>query len=237
MEPKKNQHVELKRNSLLYFFMGMFLVLLLIYTALEWKTYDPVVDWDYAKLHVQDELIEEVPITKIELPKPKIIQAPPIIEIVPDDDENIIETVIESTEPDQDTEISPIETIEVADDDEPEIVPWVLIEDAPTFPGCENVTDKEEKKLCFQEMMQKHIRKHFRYPEIAQEMGLEGRVNVVFTIQKDGKIADVRMRGPHESLETEAARIISKLPQMIPGKQRGTAVKVPFSIPITFKLN
>lgn len=237
MEPKKNQHVELKRNSLLYFFMGMFLVLLLIYTALEWKTYDPDVDWDYAKLHVQDELIEEVPITKIELPKPpKIIQAPPVIEIAPDD-EDIVETVIESTEPDQDTEIAPIETIEVADEDEPEIVPWVLIEDAPIFPGCENVTDKEEKKICFQEMMQKHIRKHFRYPEIAQEMGLEGRVNVVFTIQKDGTIGDVRMRGPHESLEGEAARIISKLPRMTPGKQRGTAVKVPFSIPITFKLN
>jgi protein TonB len=86
-------------------------------------------------------------------------------------------------------------------------------------------------------MMQRHIQKNIRYPEIAQEMGLEGRVNVVFTIQKDGTIGNVRMRGPHESLEGEAARIISKLPRMTPGKQRGNAVKVPFSIPITFKLN
>ena len=67
-------------------------------------------------------------------------------------------------------------------------------------------------------------------------MGLQGRVNVVFTIEKDGSIGNVRMRGPHEVLEGEAARIISKLPKMTPGKQRGTPVKVPFAIPITFKL-
>lgn len=238
MEPKKNQHVELKRNSLLYFFMGMFLVLLLIYTALEWKTYYETPDWDISLINPDVLPDEEIPITiqKLPPPPPPQIQAPPVIEIR-DDEDDFIETSIESTETDQYEEIAPIETIEVADDDEPEIVPWVLIEDAPIFPGCENVTDKEEKKICFQNMMQKHIQKNIRYPEIAQEMGLEGRVNVVFTIQKDGTIGDVRMRGPHESLEGEAARIISKLPRMTPGKQRGTAVKVPFSIPITFKLN
>jgi len=85
-------------------------------------------------------------------------------------------------------------------------------------------------------MMQKHIGKNFRYPEIAQEMGIQGRVSVMFTIQKDGSIGNVRMRGPDKSLEAEAARIIGKLPKMTPGKQRGRPVRVPFSIPITFKL-
>jgi protein TonB len=85
-------------------------------------------------------------------------------------------------------------------------------------------------------MMQKHIGKNFRYPEIAQEMGVQGRVNVMFVIQKDGSIGNVRMRGPDKNLEEEAARIISKLPKMTPGKQRGRPVRVPFSIPITFKL-
>ena len=89
---------------------------------------------------------------------------------------------------------------------------------------------------CFQEMMQKHIRKNFRYPEIAQEMGVQGRVNVMFTIQKDGSIGNIRYRGPDKNLEAEALRIIEKLPRMTPGKQRGRAVRVPFSIPITFKL-
>jgi protein TonB len=84
--------------------------------------------------------------------------------------------------------------------------------------------------------MQKHIRKNFRYPEIAQEMGVQGRVYVNFVIQKDGSIGSVRMRGPDKNLEKEAARIISKLPKMTPGRQRGNAVRVPFSIPITFKL-
>ena len=89
---------------------------------------------------------------------------------------------------------------------------------------------------CFQTMMNKHINKVFRYPETAIEMDLQGRVNVVFEIQKDGSIGNVRMRGPHKILENEAARIIDKLPKMIPGKQRGKPVRVPFSIPINFKL-
>ena len=102
------------------------------------------------------------------------------------------------------------------------------------------IAEKEEieakRDNVFQEMMQKHIRKNFRYPEIAQEMGVQGRVNVIFVIQRDGSIGDIRMRGPDKNLEAEALRIIKKLPKMTPGKQRGRPVKVPFSIPITFKL-
>ena len=93
---------------------------------------------------------------------------------------------------------------------------------------------KEEN--CFQKEIQKHINKNFRYPEIAQEMGIQGRVFVQFTIQRDGSISGIRTRGPDKNLEKEANRIISKLPRMTPGKQRGRPVRVPFSIPITFKL-
>ena len=233
MEAKKHPHLELKRNSAIYFMLGLSLILLLAYVALEWKTYYETPEWG-ARLEKPDVLPDEmVPITKIELPKPKpIIQAPPVIEIV-EDDEDKVETFIEASEPNQNTEISSLDDIEVATVDEPESIPWILIEDAPVFPGCE---DQDDKKACFQSMMQQHIRKHFRYPDIAQEMGLQGRVNIVFTIQKDGSISEIRMRGPHEALEKEAARIISKLPKMTPGRQGGTAVKVPFSIPITFKL-
>jgi protein TonB len=86
------------------------------------------------------------------------------------------------------------------------------------------------------EEINKHIRKNFRYPEIAQEMGIQGRVYVNFIISKDGSIKNIRMRGPDKNLEKEAARIIGKLPNMTPGKQRGRPVRVPFSIPITFRL-
>ena len=67
-------------------------------------------------------------------------------------------------------------------------------------------------------------------------MGIQGRVYVNFVIAKDGSIQEIRMRGLDKNLEKEAQRIISKLPKMTPGKQRGRPVRVPFSIPITFRL-
>ena len=73
--------------------------------------------------------------------------------------------------------------------------------------------------------------------QIAQEMGVQGRVNVMFVIQKDGSIGNVRMRGPSKILEMEAARIIGELPKMKPGKHKNENVKVPFAVPIVFKLN
>ena len=114
-------------------------------------------------------------------------------------------------------------------------IPFAIIEDVPLFPGCERVA-KSKRRDCFQEQMNKHIVKNFRYPEIAQEMGIQGRVFVQFMIGKDGSISGIRTRGPDKNLEKEANRIISKLPKMTPGKQRGRAVRVPFSIPIQFKL-
>jgi TonB family protein len=113
-------------------------------------------------------------------------------------------------------------------------VPFSLIDEVPVFPGCE---DAEDKRACFQEKIQTHIRKNFHYPEAAQEQGIQGRVSSIFTIDAGGNIVDINMRGPHEILEEETQRILSKLPQMQPGKHKGEAVKVPFSIPIVFKLD
>jgi TonB family protein len=112
-------------------------------------------------------------------------------------------------------------------------VPFAVIDKVPIFPGCE---DSDNKRDCFNTMMQKHIGKNFRYPDEAQEKGIQGRVNVMFTIGEDGSIGNVRMRGPDRLLEVEVARIISLLPQMTPGEQKGKKARVPFSIPITFKL-
>jgi TonB family protein len=113
------------------------------------------------------------------------------------------------------------------------IVPFAVVEEVPVFPGCENA---EDKKVCFMENMQKHIQTHFKYPKEAQKLGLQGKVNVIFIVGVDGKIKDIRKRGPHEILEEETQRIIEELPQMQPGKSNGVPVEVPFSIPITFKL-
>lgn len=233
MESKKNPKADLTTNSSLYFVIGLFAVMLLTYVAFEWKTYDEANNYDIS-MDVDDLLDEEVPMTEqIKTPPPPPPPAAPeIIEVV-EDEEEVEETVIESTETSQEEEIVEVDDVIVEEIEEDVDVPFAVIEDVPIFPGCENESDK---RACFNSMIQKHIGKNFRYPEIAQEMGVQGRVSVMFVIQKDGSIGNIRMRGPDKNLEAEAARIIGKLPKMTPGKQRGRAVRVPFSIPINFKL-
>jgi protein TonB len=234
MQPKKNPKADLSQNSSLYFVAGLAFILLVSWKAIEWKTYEKSM-YGYEALNVEDDDDEDVPITeqiKTPPPPPPPPPAPEVIEVV-EDEEEVEETVIESTETDEEEIIDIVEVEEVEEDID---VPFAVIEDVPIFPGCERVK-KSERRTCFQEKMNRHIRKNFRYPEIAQEMGIQGRVYVQFVIAKDGSITGVRMRGPDKNLEKEAARIIGKLPRMTPGKQRGRPVRVPFSIPITFRLN
>ena len=233
MKPKKNPKVDLNKNSSLYFVIGLSIVLLITWRVIEWKTYKNV--YDYEALMVDDDDDEDVPITEqLKTPPPPPPPPPPapeIIEVI-EDEEEIEETVIESTETDEEEIIEVVEVIEEYEDID---VPFAVIEDVPIFPGCERV-NKSERRNCFQEQMNKHIKRNFRYPEIAQEMGIQGRVYVNFIISKNGSITNIRMRGPDKNLEKEAERIIAKLPRMTPGKQRGRPVRVPFSIPITFRL-
>ena len=233
MEPKKNPKVDLIKNSSLYFVIGLSIVLLITWRVIEWKTYKNV--YDYEALTVDDDDDDDVPITEqLKTPPPPPPPPPPapeIIEVI-EDEEEIEETVIESTETDEEEIIEVVEVIEEYEDID---VPFAVIEDVPIFPGCERVK-KSERRSCFQEQMNKHIKRNFRYPEIAQEMGIQGRVYVNFIISKNGSITNIRMRGPDKNLEKEAQRIIAKLPRMTPGKQRGRPVRVPFSIPITFRL-
>ena len=231
MQPKKNPNSDLRNYSRLLLAFGLCLVLFVSWRAIEFKTYEAV--YDYESLNIDDDDDEEIPITEqIKTPPPPPPPpAPEIIEVV-EDEEEIEETIIESTETDQE-EI--VEEVEVMEEDLDMDIPFAIIEDVPLFPGCERVA-KSKRRQCFQEQMNKHISKNFRYPEIAQEMGIQGRVYVNFIISKDGTITNIRMRGPDKNLENEAARIIGRLPQMTPGRQRGRAVRVPFSIPITFRL-
>ena len=231
MEPKKNPKVDLAKNSALYFAIGLCLVLFLSWKMVEYKTYEKE-SVDIGMLTVDDDE-EEVPLTE-QLktpPPPPPPPAPQIIEVV-EDEEDVEETVIESTET---THEEVIEEVEVLEEEVDVDVPFAIIEDVPLFPGCERVK-KSERRKCFQEKLDKHVLKNFRYPEIAQEMGVQGRVFVTFVIDRDGTITGIRTRGSDKNLEKEAARIIGKLPNMTPGKQRGRAVRVPFSYPINFCL-
>ena len=110
-----------------------------------------------------------------------------------------------------------------------------MVDEVPVFPGCEEVL-RSKKRECFEEKMNRHIAKHFRYPALAQQFGVQGRVFVQFMIGVDGNVTGIRTRGPDNNLENEAKRSISLLPKIKPGKENGVRVRVPFSIPITFKL-
>ncbi len=181
MEAKKSPKADVGRNSSLYFVIGLAVVMLVTWQALEWKTYDKENEYDIS-LNVDDQLDEEVPMTEqIKTPPPPPPPAAPeIIEVV-EDEEEVEETVIESTESSQEEEVISVDDVETEEVEDDIDVPFAVIEDVPIFPGCEN---EKDKRACFNSMMQKHIGKNFRYPEIAQEMGVQGRVNVMFVIQK-----------------------------------------------------
>ncbi|SKB71146.1 energy transducer TonB [Maribacter arcticus] len=232
MEPKKNPQQDLNKKSSMYFVFGLLLVLAMVYVALEWKSFESDRHIDEA-MNTNESEIEEDLVEKFKIEEPEVKQVLPQEIKIEENDAEIEETEVISSEADPETEVLEATDLEVIDVPDEVEVNWVTIEEVPVFPGCE---DEKDKRACFNDMMQKHIRKNFRYPELAQEMGLQGRVSTQFIINKDGSIGTIQKRGPHELLENEAARILSKLPKMTPGMQRGTAVKVPFSIPITFKL-
>ena len=170
MQPKKNPKADLSKNSSLYFVIGLSLILLITWRAIEWKTYSKI--YGYESLNVEDDDDEDIPITeqiKIPPPPPPPPPAPEVIEVV-EDEEEVEETVIESTETDQE-EIVEIEEVEIEEEFDDVDVPFAVIEDVPIYPGCERVK-KSERRNCFQDQINKHIRKNFRYPDIAQEMGI-----------------------------------------------------------------
>ena len=118
-----------------------------------------------------------------------------------------------------------------------EYLSYDSVERPPIYPGCDVNIKNKLLRSCIMKKIQNHIARNFRYPEFAQKTGIQGRVFVQFIIDKDGSIVGIRTRGPHPILEIEAKRIISRLPKFIPALDSdGKAVRVPFSVPITFKL-
>lgn len=239
MELKKNPNLEIGRNSGIYFAIGLNIMLFLTWQGLEYRTYDnDVVTQDI--LAMSNEVEEDIPITNVDAPPPPppppAAATPDVITIV-EDAEEIEETVIESSETNQEDEITEpvdVEEVEVVEVEEEISVPFTVVENVPVFPGCSG--NNAQLKACFNAKMQEHIRKNFQYPESALEMGVHGKVFVLFAIDANGQVTNIKSRGPAELLEKEAERIISLLPTMKPGKQRGKPVKVPYSIPINFKI-
>ena len=236
MESKKNPKVDIGKNSSLYFALGMALMMFLSYSTINYKVYDKsALNLDKVNMDALDE--EEVPITEQVQPPPPPPPPPPapeVIEIV-EDEEEIEETVIESTETDQEEEID-IEDLDVEEVEEDVEVPFAVIENVPVFPGCDKGNNAKKRK-CMSEKIAKFVQRKFN-TELAGDLGLSGRqrISVIFKIDRSGNVTGVRARAPHPRLETEAQRVINLLPKMQPGKQRGKAVIVPYSLPIIFKV-
>ena len=235
MELKKNPKANVGRNSSLYFAIGLALMLFLVNFAINHKTYDRSVV-DIGVVDMEDEFEEEIPLTnQIQTPPPPPPAAPEVIEIVEDEVE-IEETVIESTEVNQETEIVEVEEVEVVEVEEDIDVPFSVIENVPVFPGCEK-GNNNQKRDCMSKKISQFVNKKFN-TDLAGDLGLSGRqrINVIFKIDKTGSITGIRARAPHPGLEKEAARVIGLLPKMKPGKQRGKPVNVPYSLPIIFQV-
>jgi protein TonB len=236
MEPKKNSKADVRRNGSLYFAIGLVLMLFIANRTINYKTWDKS-NIDIGMLDLDSELDEEIPITdqlKPPPPPPPPPAAPEVIEIV-EDEEEIEETVIESTETDQEEEIM-IEDIETEEIEEDIEVPFSVIENVPEYPGCEKGTNAQKRK-CMSNKITKFVQRKFN-TDLASDLGLSGRqrISVIFKIDKQGNVTGVRSRANHPRLEKEAARVINMLPKMKPGRQRGKAVIVPYSLPIVFQV-
>lgn len=99
-----------------------------------------------------------------------------------------------------------------------------VVEQMPSFPGGPSA-------------LMKYLSENVKYPVVAQENGVQGRVVVSFVVEKDGHITDVKVvRSVDPSLDKEAARVVKSMPNWIPGKQNGSAVRVKYNVPVSFKL-
>ncbi|WP_452230964.1 MULTISPECIES: energy transducer TonB [unclassified Lacinutrix] len=240
MELKKNPKANVGRNSSLYFLIGLALMLFLTNFAINYKTYDKSVI-DIGQLNLDEELEEEVPITEqiqTPPPPPPPPAAPEVIEIVEDEAE-VEETVIESTETSQEEEIVEVEEVQEIEEVEEDIeVPFAVIENVPVFPGCEGESNNNARKKCMSEKISKFVNKKFN-TDLAQDLGLNAgkhRISIQFKVDKNGNVVGVRARAPHPKLEQEAVKVVSQLPKMKPGMQRGKAVTVPYGFPISFQV-
>jgi protein TonB len=239
MEVKKSPKANLENFTKIFMLIGLVVALFVSYQGIEYSTVQKIDTLAQVDKTIDDE--EEIPMTeqKIEEVKPPPPPPPPApeqIEVV-EDEKEVEETILESTETDEKEviEVQETEIVEVEEEEEVvEDVPFAVIEQVPIFPGCKGSNAK--LKQCMQDKITKHVQKKFN-AELANELGLDPgrkRISVQFKIDKYGRVSDIRARAPHPRLKKEAIRIIKLLPKMSPGKQRNKPVNVRYNLPINF---
>lgn len=227
MEIKKSPKADLEGKKTTGVLIGLVLILAAMFVAFEWRERDVVITADSG---IQEVAFEEemVPITEQEEPKqaPPPPEAPKVEEVlqIADNDANVEETTIQSNEDKGEAvEIKYVPAV-VEEEEVEEQQIFQVVEEMPEFPG------------GMAECM-KFLAKNIKYPTIAQENGVQGRVIVQFVVNKDGTIVDpVVVRSVDPYLDKEALRVIKAMPKWKPGKQRGKAVRVKYTVPVTFRL-
>lgn len=208
--------------------MGMVVGLAILFVAFEWSNRDVKVAQDQGVADVIAE--EQIEITRPENtpPPPPPPPAPVVTEVlnVVEDDVDLQQQDIVTSEDNQkaaqtQTYVAP----KVVEEEEESSQPiFTVVETMPQFPG------GDAALLQF-------LAKSIKYPVIAQENGIQGRVICAFVVNRDGSIVDAEvLRGVDPSLDKEALRVINTMPKWSPGKQRGKPVRVKYTVPITFRL-
>lgn len=229
MEIKKSPKADLEGKKSTWVLIGLVLILAAMFVAFEWSERDVQITADSGIVEASfDE--EMIPITEQEeQPKqaPPPPEAPKVEEVlqIAENDANVEESTIQSSE-DNNTAVEikyvPVEVEEEEEPEEQQI--FQVVEEMPEFPG--------GMAECL-----KFLSKNIKYPTIAQENGVQGRVIVQFVVNRDGSIVDpVVMRSVDPYLDKEALRVIQMMPKWKPGKQRGKVVRVKYIVPVTFKL-
>ena len=225
MQLKKSPKASLEDKKLVYVLMGLVLVLSICYVAFEWT------EKEVTKYEVTEDLAfidEEIDIQQTTQetpppPPPAPIQEVEVLNVVEDDVE--VEEIEINTEDDKDVEVVIAPPVEAPVEEEEEEVIFMVVESMPEFPGG-------------QQALFKYLAENVKYPVIAQENGIQGRVICQFVVNKDGSIVDVvAVRSSGEaSLDKEAIRVIKSMPKWKPGKQRGKPVRVKYTVPVNFRL-
>ena len=243
MQVKKYPKVSLENYSRILILLGLVLALFVVYEFINMKSYTKTIKELVGTYVAQDDSEE---IIKIKIVKPKL--EPAVKAIIPEkiikveDEIEIIETIIESTETDElEGIVVDVEKEVISVEEEEEViedVPFIVIENVPVFPGCKG--NREELRDCFSVKMNKFISKKFN-TNLASDLGLDSgsiqRIFVIFKIDKKGNIVNIEARAPHKKLKEEAIRVVKLLPKMMPGRQRGKPVGVKYGLPIVFKVD
>ena len=225
MEEKKSPKANLENRKLMFMQIGMVISLLIAWLAFEHKSYDRR-EIDESLLNREVVIDEEmVEITKQEEQKPQPVEVPKQttqLEIVEDDVE--VEDIEINAEVDQTEVLEEYVPVEVEEEEVSETEVFTIVEEMPAYPG-------GDAKLY------EYLGKNIKYPQIARESGIQGRVFVNFVVEPDGSVSNVKvMRGIGGGCDEEAVRVIKTMPKWKPGKQRGKAVRVSYTLPVVFKL-